>query len=720
MTISTENRIAGPFAGNGTTNTFPFTFKIFQAADLQVVLRPSFLGSEVVLIRGVDYTVSLNANQDANPGGDVVMFSAPAAGASLFITSQLPYLQPTELTNQGGFYPKVINGALDRLTILIQQVLAGLNRSLKVPLSDGNINTTIPSKELRKGRLLAFDETTGAPVVGPYIGGGVNGTVSVQRFTGDGVTVDFQLAQAPVLETSIQAFLAGAYQSNTGYDLTGANGDVLTFTSAPPNGAALEVVTFSVAPLGVTVDGQVLLSSGETLKDYDIPRALGKPTDTIINVPSQYPTINAAFASIANKRIPLGETCTIKVADGTYVLTAPLILNHPDGERLRVVGNETNEQLCKLTLAPAASPTFDMVVVSNGYTLGYLNGFDISIDIKATNYTGVLAVNGSKIYCGNKMRVNNFYYGIAARIGSTVYCDYAKVYNAGDVGIWAYVGSTISCNYAVSNGAIDVPNNLGFGIQAEFGSSIECTGASSSGCRIAGIASLSNSLVRAHGAVANSNLGSGFYASADGHIEHHNATANNNARYGEERALGGTIVGGSVTLSSNTLGSISGYAYFDNSGSLGARIAANGDLRIDVNGANNVYFNSSGGVQAQIAHTPSSNSWTQLRGSSGSQPGVEAAGNASNIDYNVRAKGSGRVFLASQRPNFVTINGATSGGTPSVVPEGSDTNCDLLLTGKGSGSVRLGKHFAGAPTPNGYIEFKLEDGATVRIAAERL
>jgi 3D (Asp-Asp-Asp) domain-containing protein len=441
---------------------------------------------------------------------------------------------------------------------------------------------------------------------------------------------------------------------------------------------------------------------------------------TLINVPFQYPTIADAMLSVKNKRIPVGATCTIKVGNGSYVLPSTLLLNHPDGDRLRIVGNETDETQCVLTLPSGVQPTFDMVVVSNGHRLGYFNGFYINIDVKATNYTGLLAVNGAFINCGTKVRVNNFYYGIAARVGSEIICNNAKVYNSGDVGIWAYINSTVQCNNAISNGAVDAANNLGFGIQAEFGSSIECTAASASGCRIAGIAALSNSLVRAHNANASSNLGSGFYASADGHIENHNATANSNTRYGEERVLNGTIAGSTVTLSSNALGSISPYAYFDNSGGLGARIASNGDLRVDTNGANNVYFNTSGGVQTQVAHASSSNSWPLLRGSALNQPGIESAGLAANIDHNIRPKGTGRVFLASQRPNYVAVSGASAGGVPQVSPEGSDPNSDILIKGKGTGMVRLGNHFAGSPAPNGYIEFKLEDGAIVRIPAQRV
>lgn len=440
-------------------------------------------------------------------------------------------------------------------------------------------------------------------------------------------------------------------------------------------------------------------------------------SSALINVPSDLPTIRSAVLYAMSFRIPVGVTFTIKIADGTYELASGLLINHPDGDRLRLVGNESNESLCIVTTTGGAAPTFDAITVSNGYRLGWINGMTIRVNSRATNYTGILAVNGAFINCGSNLVVENYYYGIAARVGSEILCDGVEVYNAGDVGIWAYVGSTIRCNNAISNGAIDIPNNLGFGIQAEFGSVIECTGASTSGCRISGIASLSNSLVRAHNCTASTNAGSGFYASADGHIENHNSVANNNSRYGEERVLGGTISGNSVTLSGNTLGSVSGYAYFDNSGALGARIAANGDLRIDVSGANNIYFNSSGGVQAQVAHTAAANSWTLQRASAAGQPAIEAAGGSANIDYNIKPKGTGRVFLASQRPNFVAVNGATPGQPPTVSPEGADANIDLQLNPKGSGLVRFGSMTASTDAPViGYIEIKDASGTIRRLA----
>ncbi len=134
MTISSEVRKAGPFSGNGSATSFPFDFKIFSSSDLAVYLTdPS--GAESVL-GGSDYTAHMNADQESAPGGTVVKTTPLAAGYALTITSKLPYLQPVRLTNQGGFYPEVINTALDRLTVFAQQLDEQVGRAVKIKISD--------------------------------------------------------------------------------------------------------------------------------------------------------------------------------------------------------------------------------------------------------------------------------------------------------------------------------------------------------------------------------------------------------------------------------------------------------------------------------------------------------------------------------------------------------------------------------------------------------
>lgn len=165
MTISSQVRTAGPFIGDGLTDTFPFAFKVFAAADLLVVKLDETTNTESTLTLTTDYTVTLNANQDANPGGSVTLVGgALPADYTVTVTSEIEFLQPTDLTNQGGFYPKVISNALDRLTILLQQLLTMINRGIKFPLSDGATGGELPPRAVRANKFLTFDDN-GDPTV---------------------------------------------------------------------------------------------------------------------------------------------------------------------------------------------------------------------------------------------------------------------------------------------------------------------------------------------------------------------------------------------------------------------------------------------------------------------------------------------------------------------------------------------------------------------------
>ena len=166
MTISGILRTAGPYIGNNTTTVFGFTFKVFATDQLVVVKLNTSTSVETTLTLITDYTVTLNGNQNSNPGGSVTLPAVLATGYNLTLTSSVANLQPTDLTNQGGFYPEVITDALDRATIQIQQMNDDVTRSIKAPLSDDplTMDMTLPVVADRINKILAFG-ATGMPTV---------------------------------------------------------------------------------------------------------------------------------------------------------------------------------------------------------------------------------------------------------------------------------------------------------------------------------------------------------------------------------------------------------------------------------------------------------------------------------------------------------------------------------------------------------------------------
>jgi hypothetical protein len=165
MTVSSSTRRAGPFAGNGVTTAFPFTFKVFATSDIAVYLTDAD-GVQTLLTS--NYTVTLNGDQDASPGGTInypTVGSPMATGYTLDAVGSLAYTQSTDITNTGRFLPQIIENALDKVTILIQQLLERFARALTYPVGDTAANT-LPSATDRADKFLAFDADGGPIALG--------------------------------------------------------------------------------------------------------------------------------------------------------------------------------------------------------------------------------------------------------------------------------------------------------------------------------------------------------------------------------------------------------------------------------------------------------------------------------------------------------------------------------------------------------------------------
>jgi hypothetical protein len=279
MSISSEIRRAGPFAGNGSTVNFPFTFKVFTTA--QVVVTRTVSGVETVLTLTTDYTVSLNSNQDTSPGGTVTMLTAPASGQSITITSNVANLQPTVLANLGGFYPEVINDSLDRATIQIQQLDERVDRALVIPVSSSGIDTELPAPQ--SSALIGWD--AGATALQNYsnipIPAGSTTYQYVHRVLATAAQTAFTLPITYVLNASaITVFVNGLkVEQGTTQDWVETNTTTVTFTSGL---AAGDLVVFvvnilaSVVPIAAFPAASVSAFGASLVDDADA--AAGRTT----------------------------------------------------------------------------------------------------------------------------------------------------------------------------------------------------------------------------------------------------------------------------------------------------------------------------------------------------------------------------------------------------------------------------------------------------------
>lgn len=286
MTVSSATRVSGPYTGTSSLSTYPFTFKVFAASDL-LVIQTDLLGNESTLSLTTNYTVALNSNQDSNPGGTVTLTAGVlATGYLLTITSNISALQQVDLTNQGGFYPAVINTALDKLTILVQQCVATLNRAVLTNISSSVTPANLISQlysyvtaasnsatasansaasslsylNTFKGQYYgsAISDPSLDPLGNPctsgdlyfnsatlqmktytgsswqVVGVAVPITITTQQFSGTGSQTVFTLTSAPAFQNASEVYISGAVKV-PGVDYT-ISGLTLTFTSAPASG----------------------------------------------------------------------------------------------------------------------------------------------------------------------------------------------------------------------------------------------------------------------------------------------------------------------------------------------------------------------------------------------------------------------------------------------------------------------------------------------------
>ncbi len=325
MTINSTIRKAGPFIGNGTASSFPFTYKVFQASDLDVVRLYKSTNVQTTLQLTTDYTVVLNQDQDSNPGGTVTLVAGPlATGYTLTMTSDVPNLQPTDLTNQGGFYPEVINDALDRATIQIQQLQEQTDRTLRLPLSS-TVDAELPKPS--PNDLIGWD-ATGNALTNVHPGSLASvvayATAYCDVFVGNGITTSWTLTRNPAVLYNLDVSINGSTQEPTrDYTLSGTT---FTMTTPPPIGARVVVKYKEGLPNyeGDSQDVRFVPGGAGAVprsvqdKERETVSATDYMTDTQkINVRTNSGTIDVTAAILAAR----AQSPSIYLPAGTYMVS---------------------------------------------------------------------------------------------------------------------------------------------------------------------------------------------------------------------------------------------------------------------------------------------------------------------------------------------------------------------------------------------------------------
>jgi hypothetical protein len=172
MTISsTTTAVQTPT--NGTTTQFSFGNKIFQAGDLTVTLIDT-LGNQYTFIASGTNTFTNSAlllsytvyNIDVDTGCYIVFTTAPIAGWTLDLRTNVGEVQTTSIKNQSGFLPELHEEFFDRITREVQD-LKRLTYTYAIHGPDIETTpwTALPAASVRANSGLIFD-ASGLPALG--------------------------------------------------------------------------------------------------------------------------------------------------------------------------------------------------------------------------------------------------------------------------------------------------------------------------------------------------------------------------------------------------------------------------------------------------------------------------------------------------------------------------------------------------------------------------
>ena len=295
MTVASTTRKAGPYTGNGVSTAFAFSFKVFATTDISVV-KTDALGAETTLVLDSDYSVTLNADQVTNPGGSIthpIIGSPMASPLKLTVVGGVAYNQTTSLPNGGAYNASIVERALDRLTILIQQILELGTRSLKLPASS-TANPTLPT-----------------PVANQYLGWDGAGTALANL--GGPASTPVSAPMQPV----VNAVTLAAARTAMGVAESGANSTITSLsglTSPVAEVRQIQPISASVAGNALTISASALSLEfrSATLTSGAVSFVEGTPANLVISSGSTLGTVNAVQSRIVV--LALNNAGTIELA----------------------------------------------------------------------------------------------------------------------------------------------------------------------------------------------------------------------------------------------------------------------------------------------------------------------------------------------------------------------------------------------------------------------
>ena len=226
------------------------------------------------------------------------------------------------------------------------------------------------------GTTITFDTApvSGRNIVVYHIRASISGSSVIQNaFTGDGSDTTFTLSVAPQSENNTQVYLNGVYQNKNTYSVSGTT---ITFSEAPANTVAIEVIMFAQTSINEPAAGTVATA---TIQDDAVTSA---KLDTNIAIAG---TLGVTGATTMTGLTVTAATPSIQMTDSDN--NADAYIQATDGN-IRFYADDNNE-------AASSIVTFN---IDGGEKVRIDSSGNVGIGTSSpTSYAGysTLALNGS-------------------------------------------------------------------------------------------------------------------------------------------------------------------------------------------------------------------------------------------------------------------------------------------------------------------------------------
>ena len=426
MTIDVSNnnpRIE--YAVTTAQSAFTIPFEFFDDGDIL-----AYVGSTLKTIT-THYTISGGGGSTGT-----LTFSPSISNATVVITRNIPLERVTDFTAGADINRAALNEQLDTLVAQIADVDDKASRTIQIPDYEVSAGVTLPAKDDRKGRLFAFNESTGAPEVGPTIANAqtltaITADIATLADIEDGTVATNAIKDVAAIASNVTtvADISGNVTTVAGNNanvttVAGISGNVTTVANdssniviAATNIASINTNASNIGSIN-TVAAQISNNNLQTIATdiaavISVANDLNEATSEIDVVANNIANVNIVGTDIANVNTVATNIADVNNFADTYAIgaTSPAgptvgdLWFDTSAQAMKVygssgwqnAGSSVNGTAERVTYTATAAQTTFAATYDAGFVDVWLNGIKLTAatDFTATNGTSIVLAVGA-------------------------------------------------------------------------------------------------------------------------------------------------------------------------------------------------------------------------------------------------------------------------------------------------------------------------------------